>query len=108
MAKTAARRRWMRVGASGRLDGRMLLGAALVMISVVGGLLFWGSAQDTTPVLVAARDIAPGHIIQRDDLAVTWVRLEGKTSSLAIPDAQINSVTGHAASRTVYAGEIVV
>ncbi len=86
----------------------MLLGVILVVISVAGGLLFWGSAQETTPVLVAARDIARGHIIQREDVTVTRVRLEGRTSSLAISEARMDSVTGHAASRVIYAGEIVV
>ena len=29
---------------AGRIDGRMMLGVALVAVSVIGGLLLWGSA----------------------------------------------------------------
>ena len=108
MATSTARRRWMGLAAPARVDGRMLLGVALVAASVVGGLLFWGSTSNTLPVLVADRDIPAGHIIQRDDLSVARLRLEGSLSSLAVHDSDIDSVAGRTAGTAVHAGEMLV
>jgi len=108
MATSTARRRWMGLAAPARVDGRMLLGVALVAASVVGGLLFWGSISNTLPVLVADRDIPAGHIIQRDDLSVARLRLEGTLSSLAVHDSDIDAVAGRTAGTAVHAGEMIV
>jgi Flp pilus assembly protein CpaB len=108
MATTTARRRWMGLAAPARVDGRMLLGVALVAASVVGGLLFWQSASETVPVVVAARDVPAGHVIQADDLSVSQVRLEGSLSSLAVPEAELDDVAGRTAGTTIHAGEMVV
>ena len=108
MATSTARRRWMGLAAPARVDGRMLLGVALVAASVVGGLLFWGSTSNTVPVFVAAQDIPAGHVIQRDDLSVARLRLEGPLSSLAVHDSDIDSVAGRTAGTTVHAGEMLV
>jgi Flp pilus assembly protein CpaB len=86
----------------------MLLGVALVAASVAGGLLFWGSTRETVPVLVAARDIPPGHVIAADDLSVARVRLEGSLSSLAVREAELGQVAGRTAGTAVHAGEMVV
>ena len=108
MATSTARRRWMGLAAPARVDGRMLLGVALVAASVVGGLLFWGSTSNTVPVFVAAQDIPAGHVIQRDDLSVARLRLEGPLSSLAVHDSDIDSVAGRTAGTAVHAGEMLV
>ncbi|MDP2674586.1 MAG: RcpC/CpaB family pilus assembly protein [Dehalococcoidia bacterium] len=108
MATTATRRRWTRFGAPARVDGRMLLGVALVAAAVIGGLLFWGSARETVPVLVATRDIPAGHVLQTDDLSVAQLRLEGDLSSLAIPDAELDAVAGRTTGTAVHAGEMLV
>jgi Flp pilus assembly protein CpaB len=108
MATTAAGRRWMGLASPARVDGRMLLGVALVAASVAGGLLFWGSTRETVPVLVAARDIPPGHVIAADDLSVARVRLEGSLSSLAVREAELGQVAGRTAGTAVHAGEMVV
>jgi Flp pilus assembly protein CpaB len=86
----------------------MLLGVALVAAAVVGGLLFWGSARETVPVLVAARDLPAGHVLEADDLSVAQLRLEGDLSSLAIPDAELDSVAGKTTGTAVHAGEMLV
>ncbi len=108
MATAATRRRWTRFGAPARVDGRMLLGVALVAAAVIGGLLFWGSARETVPVLVAARDLPAGHVLQADDLSVAQLRLEGDLSSLAIPDAELDAVAGRTTGTAVHAGEMLV
>lgn len=86
----------------------MVLGLALVAASVVGGLLFWGSTSETVPVLVAARDVPAGHVIQADDLSVARVRLEGSLASLAVRDGEGEQVAGRTAGTAIHAGEMVV
>ena len=108
MATAATRRRWTRFGAPARVDGRMLLGVALVAAAAIGGLLFWGSARETVPVLVATRDLPAGHVLQADDLSVAQLRLEGDLSSLAIPDAELDAVAGRTTGTAVHAGEMLV
>ncbi|MCZ2110124.1 MAG: SAF domain-containing protein [Dehalococcoidia bacterium] len=90
------------------LDRRMLLGFLLVVLSVVGGLLFWRGATDTTSVLVAVREIPPGHVIQRDDLRIAEVRLEGDLAALALTKADSGSTLGRTTGTTIHAGEMLV
>jgi len=107
MATITARRR-IRLAGLGRVDGRMLLGLVLVVASVGGGLLFWGSTRETVPVLVASRDLPAGHVIQSDDLRVARVRLEADLGSLAIPDARLDEAVGRATAGPVHGGEMLV
>jgi len=86
----------------------MLAGVLLVVVSLAGGLLLWRSATDTTPILVAARDIPPGHIIQRDDLRIGEARLDGSLASMALTDADLEAAVGRTTSTTIHAGEMVV
>jgi len=86
----------------------MLAGVLLVVISLAGGLLLWRSATDTTPILVATRDIPPGHVIQRDDLRIGEARLDGSLASMALTDADLDAAVGRTTSTTIHAGEIVV
>jgi len=108
MTTNATLQHWLRVAVPARIDGRILLGVALVAASVVGGLLFWGSTSNTLPVLVAGRDIPAGHVIQQDDLSVARVRLEGSLSSLAVHDDDLDAVAGRTAGTAVHAGEMLV
>jgi len=105
-AGTSGRR--LRSIALPRVDMRLLAGLVLVAVAVVGGLSLWRQAQITAPVVVAAREIAPGHVIERGDLALTQARLEGLLASLAIGQAEISSVVGHTASGAIHAGALVV
>ena len=91
-----------------RVDVRLLAGLALVLVSVVGGLTLWRQAQITTPVVVAARAIDPGDVIQPDDLAVAPARLPGSLAELSVPAAELASVAGHTATGPIHAGELVV
>ena len=91
MATSAAPQRWTRLVTAGRMDGRMLLGVALVAVSIIGGLLLWGSASNTAAVVVANKDMAQGHVIAAGDLSTTKLRAEGGLSSLVIPQAEVGS-----------------
>jgi Flp pilus assembly protein CpaB len=90
------------------VDRRMLAGFLLVVVSLTGGLLLWRSATDTTPVLVAARDIPPGHVIHRDDLHLAEARLDGSLAALALTGADLDVVVGRTSSTTIHAGEMLV
>lgn len=91
-----------------RLDVRLLAGLALVAVAVLGGLSLWRQAQITTPVMVAAREIAPGHVIEPSDLEVTQARLEEPLAALALSEAEISAVVGRTASGAIHAGELVM
>jgi Flp pilus assembly protein CpaB len=108
MATTATRRRPTRLAVAAWLDGRMLLGAALVAVSVAGGIIFWGASRETAPVLVAAADLPPGHVVQASDLTVAEVKLDARLSSLAMREAELNSVVGRTLGSGVHAGEMLV
>lgn len=108
MATSAAPQRWTSLVSAGRIDGRMLLGVALVAVSVIGGLLLWGSASDTTAVVVANKDMPQGHVIEAGDLSTTELRAEGGLSSLVIPQAEVGSLVGRTLGTRVVAGEPVI
>lgn len=91
-----------------RVDRRMLAGVLLVLVSLAGGLLLWRSATATTPILVAAREIPPGHVLQRDDLRIGEARLDGGLASMALTDADLETAVGRTASTTIHAGEMIV
>jgi Flp pilus assembly protein CpaB len=86
----------------------MLAGVLLVVVSLAGGLLLWRGVTDTTPILVAARDIPPGHVLQRDDLRIGEARLDGSLASMALTDADLEAAVGRTTSTTIHAGEMVV
>ena len=83
-----------------RIDRRTVVGIALVGVSLAGGLVLWRGATDTTMVVVAARDIPPGHVIQRDDLALTEASLSGALESLALEDTELESSNPPGRSQT--------
>ena len=86
----------------------MLLGVALVALSIIGGLLFWGAARATVPVLIADSALSPGHVIQASDLSIAQVKLDERLSSLAIPEADRSAVIGRVVSNDVHAGAMLL
>lgn len=91
-----------------RVERRMLAGILLVGLSVAGGLSLWRGATGTTTVLVAAADIQPGQVIQRDDLRLAEARLDGSLASLALTDGDLAAAIGRTAGNTVHVGEMLV
>jgi Flp pilus assembly protein CpaB len=77
-------------------------------VSIIGGLLLWGSASDTTAVVVANKDMPQGHVIEAGDLSTTELRAEGSLSSLLIPQAEVDSLVGRTLGTRVVAGEPVI
>ena len=59
-------------------------------------------------VVVAARDIPPGHVIQRDDLALSEASLSDALESLALEGTELETAIGRTAGTAIHAGELVV
>ena len=108
MAALPGVRRRANVALPFRVDRRMLAGVLLVVVSLASGLLLWRSTTDTTPILIAARDIPPGHVIQRDDLRIGEARLDGSLASMALTEADLEAAVGRTTSTTIHNGEMVV
>ena len=66
-----------RLATPGWLDARLVLGVLLVLVSVVVGARVLSSADRSQTVWAAARDLAPGASLSREDLVVVRVRLFG-------------------------------
>lgn len=96
--RSVARRRWA-------LDPRLLIGIALVVVSVAGVVALVGAADRRIEVLAASAPLIPGDPIDRDDLLVRQVALDGATSLYLrpgdVPDAGLVSIG------VVRAGELI-
>jgi len=66
-----------RLAAPGWLDGRLVLGVLLVLVSVVVGARVLSSADRSQTVWAASRDLAPGTQLTAGDLHRSRVRLFG-------------------------------
>jgi hypothetical protein len=94
-----------RLATPGWLDGRLVLGVLLVLVSVVVGARVLAAADRTQLVWTAARDLAPGSTLAADDLEPTEVRLFGTGNRyLAAPD---RGFVGYVLERGVARGELV-
>lgn len=71
-AARLARPRW--------LDLRLVLGALLVLTSVVVGAKVVAQADDTYPVWALRHDVGARSVLTEDDLIVTAVQLEGSAA----------------------------
>lgn len=82
---------------------------ALGVILVVAGALMFGlmvqSAGARTTVLVAARDINPGQVIEAADLRVVDVAIDGAASTVAV--TQRGQLIGKTATSRIPAGALV-
>ena len=66
-----------RLGRARWLDPRLIIGVLLVLSSVVAGTRVIAAADQTVPVLVAARDLAPGQPLTPDLVETRRVKLDG-------------------------------
>lgn len=82
---------------------------ALGVILVVTGALVFGlmvqSAGDRTAVVVAARDISPGQVIQAADLRVVDVAIDGTAATVA--GSHRGELIGQSATSRIPAGSIL-
>jgi hypothetical protein len=87
------------------LDPRLLLGAALVVASVVGVTALVGAADTRVTVYAAVDPLVPGQRVDADDLAERSVALDG-TENLYLTSADL-PLEGLVLTRTVAAGELI-
>lgn len=89
----------------GWLDGRLVLGVLLVLVSVVVGARVLSSADRSQLVWSAARDLAPGTSLAADDLERTQVRLFSSTERYLAASGSVP--TGYVLDRAVSRGELL-
>jgi len=94
-----------RMAAPRWLDARLVLGVLLVLASVVAGARVFASADDTSPVYVAAHDLVPGEHLTAADVTAGRVHLHGQ-GSLYIA-AGSGPPVGYVVTRFVGAHELV-
>lgn len=75
MSDTPVSPRASRLASPGWLDGRLVVGVLLVLVSVVVGARVLSSADRSTLVYAVTKDLAAGSILDADDLEQVRVRL---------------------------------
>ena len=85
-------------------DPRVVLGVALVLLSVVLGVKVVASADSTEPVWAATHDLAAGTVLAADDVAVVRARLGGSSSTYLASDQH---VAGQTLTRQIRRGELL-
>jgi Flp pilus assembly protein CpaB len=82
----------------------------MVLAGLLGALLTLTAlraADDTTPILAAARDIAPGTVIDSRALRVTRVHADATTLATLIESDQLDAVSGRVAVEDIPAGSLL-
>ncbi len=90
-----------------RVDVRVLIGFLVFFGVIAGGLLFWQSQDETTPVLALARDVAPGEVLQAEDVSVVRLKLPPELATAVVPAAEGGQVVGRVASEPLHAGTLL-
>ena len=104
MSDSPASPRATRLAAPGWLDGRLVLGVLLVLVSVVVGARVLSSADRSTLVYAVSKDLAAGSVLQSGDLVPVRVRLfDNADSYVAVGSAP----TGYVVRRGVGGGELL-
>lgn len=85
-------------------DARFLLGILLIAASVAGVWFVVAAARQTAPAYAAARTIAPGQVVDADDLRQVDVALGQLGDAYLAPGDRRE---GLVATRTIAAGELV-
>jgi hypothetical protein len=86
-------------------DVRLLVGLALVVLSVVAGALVVSAADRTSPTYAATRTLTPGESLQSADLTVVGARVAG--GSFPYVSAREPLRPGLVVLRPVLAGELL-
>jgi hypothetical protein len=81
------------------------LGVILVVAGALGFGLMVQSAGDRVAVLVAARDIDPGQVIEASDLRAVDVAVDGQAAT--VPASERGSLVGKTAASRIPAGALV-
>ncbi len=105
MSDPPASPRANRLSAPGWLDGRLVLGVLLVLVSVVVGARVLSSADRSTLVWAAATDLGAGAAITATDVQAVPVRLLGQLDDRYVPQQQ--DLVGQVLERPIARGDLV-
>jgi hypothetical protein len=92
-----------RLGSPSWLDGRLVLGVVLVLLSVLVGAKVLASADTSQQVWVATHDLSPGTVLAAGDLELGKVRLFGASTLYLAGDKPL----GYVVQRGVSASELL-
>lgn len=95
-----------RLGGARRLDGRLVAGLLLVLLSIVLGTRVVAAADHSQLVWAAAHDLAPGSTVQASDLTAVRSRLFD-AGRLYLSAGDGKAPEGYVVRRAVLAGELV-
>ncbi|MGH2703702.1 MAG: RcpC/CpaB family pilus assembly protein [Actinomycetota bacterium] len=84
---------------------RVVVGVTLMLFAIAGTTSLVRRAQDRTPVLVAARQVEPGHVIEPSDLRVADISLPRGVAYL--PASGQGRVVGQIATEALWPGKIL-
>jgi Flp pilus assembly protein CpaB len=90
-----------------RLDIRVLTGLLLLLATLAGGALFWQSLDRTRAVLVYARDVPAGALIQSSDLTSVSFAVPAALRDTVVPVAERDQIIGRVAGEDLHAGGLV-
>lgn len=105
MSDTPASPRASRLAAPGWLDGRLVLGVLLVLVSVVVGARVLSAADRSTLVYAVNKDLTAGSVLAAADLTPVRVRLFDNAGQYVAVDGA--TPTGYVVRRGVGAGELL-
>ncbi len=103
MSDVAGSPKAARLGSPSWLDGRLVLGVLLVLVSVLLGAKVLASADTSQEVWVATHDLAPGSVLQDGDLRLGKARLFGTSSRYVAGSEPL----GYVVQRGLSAGELL-
>lgn len=103
MSETPGSPKATRLGSPSWLDGRLVLGVLLVLVSVLVGAKVLAGADTSQQVWVASHDLAPGTVITGADLHEGKVRLYGTSRHYLAGSRPI----GYVVRRAVSSDELV-
>ena len=105
MSETPGSPRAARLATPGWLDGRLVLGVLLVLVSVVVGARVLSSADRSTLVYAVNKDLAAGSVLQSDDLVPVRARLFDTAARYVGVGTEVP--TGYVVRRAIGNGELL-
>jgi hypothetical protein len=94
-----------RLKAPSWLDGRLIIGVVLVLLSVVVGAKIVASSSDYDQIWAASHDLAPGSTIAKGDLVAVKVRFHDHGSGYF--SASGSSLIGRTTTAPISAGQLI-
>jgi Mrp family chromosome partitioning ATPase len=88
-----------------RIDLRVAVGILLMLLAVVGAMAIVSTARDRVPVIVAARAVEQGDVIEPADLGIESISVSGGVAHLT--EDRRDAVVGKVASERLWPGKLL-